>query len=134
MLCKELQLFGGETLGIDGSFFKADASKDRIYNEDKLHQQLQKLEQKINAYQEQLALQDEADNQAGLGSLIEDKQLNEKLTALKEQKFTPYLEASFRKGKKRLVSKSWRMDETYSSRTTLESCNATKPYSLYLNR
>lgn len=89
MLCKELQLFGGETLGIDGSFFKADASKDRIYTEDKLHQQLQKLEQKINAYQEQLALQDEADNQAGLGSLIEDKQLNEKLTALKEQKFTP---------------------------------------------
>jgi len=66
-------------------FFKADASKDSIYTEDKLHQQLQQLEQKIKAYQEQLALQDEADNQAGLGSLTEDKQLNEKITALKEQ-------------------------------------------------
>lgn len=29
------------------------------------------------------------------------------------QKFTPKLEAVFRKGKKRSVGKSWRMDETY---------------------
>ena len=50
-----------------------------------MHQQRQQLEQKIKAYQEQLALQDEADNQAGLGSLTEDKQLNEKISALKEQ-------------------------------------------------
>ena len=85
LLCKELQLFGGETLGIDGSFFKADASKDSIYTEDKLHQQLQQLAQKITAYQKQLAVQDEADNQAELGSLTEDKHLNEKITALKEQ-------------------------------------------------
>jgi len=85
LLCKDLQLFGGETLGIDGSFFKADASKASIYTEKKLNQQLQQLEDKINAYQEQLAAQDEADNQAGLGSLTEDKQLNEKITALKEK-------------------------------------------------
>jgi transposase len=85
LLCKDLQLFGGETLGIDGSFFKADASKAGIYTEKKLNQQLQQLDDKINAYQEQLAAQDEADNQAGLGSLTEDKQLNEKITALKEK-------------------------------------------------
>lgn len=88
LLCKELQLFGGETLGIDGSFFKADASKDSLYTEAKLNQQLQQLEQKINTYQEQLARQDEADNQAGLGSLVEDQQLNEKITALKERQAT----------------------------------------------
>ena len=29
------------------------------------------------------------------------------------QKFTPKLEAAFRKGEKRLVGRSWRMDETY---------------------
>ena len=87
-LCKDLQLFGAETLGIDGSFFKADASKASIYNEKKLNQQLQELEDKINAYQQQLAAQDEADNQAGLGSLTEDKQLNEKITALKEKQAT----------------------------------------------
>ena len=72
LLCKELQLFGGEMLGIDGSFFKADAHKDSIFTEYKRHQQLQQLEQKINAYQEQLALQDKADNQDGLGGLTED--------------------------------------------------------------
>ncbi len=85
LLCKELQLFGGETLGIDGSFFKADANKDSIYTEDKLRKQLERLGQKTKAYQERLALQDEADNQAGLGSLVEDSQLNEKITALKEK-------------------------------------------------
>lgn len=88
MLCKELQLFGGEMLGIDGSFFKADASKDSIHTEDKLDKQLQQLEQKINAYQEQLARQDEADNQAGLGSLVEDQQLGAKIAALKERQAT----------------------------------------------
>ena len=31
------------------------------------------------------------------------------------RKFTPQLEAAFRKGKKRPVGKSWRMDETYVS-------------------
>jgi len=71
--------------GIDGSFFKADASKDSIYTEDKLRRQLEQLEQKIKAYQEQLALQDEAGHQAGLDSLVEDSHLNEKITALKEQ-------------------------------------------------
>jgi len=87
-LCKDLQLFGAETLGIDGSFFKADASKASIYNEKKLNQQLQELEDKINAYQQQLAAQDEADNEAGLGSLTEDKQLNEKIAVLKEKQAT----------------------------------------------
>ena len=85
LLCKDLQLFGGETLGTDGRFFKADASKASIYTEKKLNQQLQQLEDKINSYLEQLAAQDEADNLAGLGSLTEDKQLNEKITALQEK-------------------------------------------------
>jgi transposase len=88
LLCKELQLFGAETLGVDGSFFKADASKDSIYNADQLDQQLRQLEQKINTYQEQLAQKDEADNQAGLGSLVEDQQLGEKIAALKEKQAT----------------------------------------------
>jgi transposase len=88
LLCKELQLFGAETLGIDGSFFKADASKDSIYTADKLDKQLRQLEQKITAYQEQLAQKDEADNQAGLGSLVEDQQLGEKIAALKEKQAT----------------------------------------------
>ena len=31
LLCKELDLLGGESVAVDGSFFKADARKERIY-------------------------------------------------------------------------------------------------------
>jgi transposase len=51
LLCKELALLGGEEVAVDGSFFKADASKAGIYTEIKLNKQLAALEQKINDYQ-----------------------------------------------------------------------------------
>mgnify|MGYP001023378856 FL=1 len=35
------------------------------------------------------------------------------------RKFTPQLEVAFRKGNKRPVSKSWRMDETYINSNSL---------------
>ena len=40
LLCKELSLFEGEEIAVDGSFFKADANKDGIYTEEKLACQL----------------------------------------------------------------------------------------------
>ncbi len=40
LLCKELSLFGGKEVAVDGSFFKADANKDGIYTEEKLACQL----------------------------------------------------------------------------------------------
>jgi transposase len=40
LLCKELTLLGGEEVAVDGSFFKADASKAGIYTETKLNKQL----------------------------------------------------------------------------------------------
>jgi hypothetical protein len=69
LLCKELALLGGEDVAVDGSFFKADASKAGIYTETKLNKQLAALEQKLNAYQQALAEQDAADDKAGKGSL-----------------------------------------------------------------
>ena len=82
LLCKELALFGGEQAAVDGSFFKADASKSGIYTEDKLNQQLEYLDKKIADYQQALAEQDAADDKAGKGSLVEDKQLQQKLERL----------------------------------------------------
>lgn len=79
LLCKELALFGGEQAAVDGSFFKADASKTGIYTEDKLNKQLDYLDKKIADYQQALAEQDAADDQAGQGSLVEDEQLQQKL-------------------------------------------------------
>ena len=85
LLCKELSLFGGEEVAVDGSFFKADANKDGIYTEEKLNKQLDYLDKKIIAYQEAIDQQDKADDEAGKGCQIEDEHLNEKLLILKEK-------------------------------------------------
>jgi transposase len=86
ILCaKDLALFGGEEVAVDGSFFKADASTDGIFTAKKLDDQLAALEKKIAAYQSQLAEQDARDDQAGLGSLAEDGELAGKLARLKER-------------------------------------------------
>ena len=85
LLCKELSLFGGEEVAVDGSFFKADANKDGIYTEEKLTNQLAYLDKKIIAYEEALDQQDAVDDKADKGSLAEDEQLNEKLFILKEK-------------------------------------------------
>ncbi len=73
LLCKELSLFGGEAVAVDGSFFKADASKQGIYTENKLKKQLETLEKKISQYQYELNKQDAVDNKLYKGSLNEDK-------------------------------------------------------------
>ena len=83
LLCKDLALFGGEEVAVDGSFFKADASTDSIFTAKKLDDQIAALEQKIDAYQSRLAEQDARDDQAGLGSLAEDGALAGKLARLK---------------------------------------------------
>ena len=85
LLCKELSLLGGETVAVDGSFFKADASKDSIYTEKQLNQQLEALEQKIKHYQDALAAQDQLEDEARLGSFVEDAQLPEKLERLQQR-------------------------------------------------
>jgi transposase len=86
LLCKELSLFGGETVAVDGSFFKADASKQGIYTEDKLKKQLESLEKKITQYQDELDKQDATDDKLAQGSLNEDKNLAEKLALIKQKK------------------------------------------------
>jgi len=85
LLCKELALLGGSDVAVDGSFFKADASKTGIYTEPQLNKQLSALEQKINDYQQALADQDAADDKAGKGSLVEDPHLADKLKRLYEK-------------------------------------------------
>ena len=54
LLCRELELFGGSQVAIDGSFLKANASQDSMYALKRLQRQLERLEAKIAAYLEQL--------------------------------------------------------------------------------
>jgi transposase len=85
LLCKELKLFGGEEVAVDGSFFKADTSKAHIYTAEKLDNQLSDLDKRIQAYQDMLAKQDAADDAQGKTSLTEDVQLAEKIKRLQEK-------------------------------------------------
>ena len=85
LLCKELRLFGGEEVAVDGSFFKADTNKAHIYTAEKLDKQLTALEKKIQDYQNALEKHDTADDKAEKGSLAEDAQLADKIKRLQEK-------------------------------------------------
>ncbi len=85
ILCKELELFGGELAGIDGSFFRASASKASIQTREQLKKEIVRIERAIEKYQETLSQSDHADDQHRLGSLVEDEALSEKLQALKDR-------------------------------------------------
>lgn len=84
LLCKQLNLFAGNEVAIDGSFFKGDANKDTLYTAKKLEQQRAELDKKIEAYQ-QLAEHDSTDDKAGLGSWVDDQDLANKIARLKQR-------------------------------------------------
>ncbi len=85
LLCKELSLLGCEEVAIDGSFFKADASKGSIYTDRQLNRQLDALDARIKDYQDAISAQDQRDDEAGLGQLVEDAQLQQKLERLQQK-------------------------------------------------
>lgn len=59
LFCRQLDLFGGELVAIDGSKFKAQNAKGRNFTHKKLKRQLKDLDQKIDDYLEQLDQADE---------------------------------------------------------------------------
>jgi transposase len=63
MLCKRLELFGGELVAIDGSKFKAVNSKKRNFNEKKLKQALKEIEAKIEKYIQEMDEEDEKESE-----------------------------------------------------------------------
>ena len=82
-LCRAMDLFGAELVGIDGSKFRASNGKDRNFNEAKLKQRLQWIEEKIAKYLAALETTDEADQQE---SAVSASDLQEKLATLRERK------------------------------------------------
>ena len=80
-VCKEFGLFGGELIGIDGSFFHGNVSKSNIYTEKQLNKALDRLEKQIEKYLEEMEKVDEEEaNQEE-----NNTPLQEKLEALKER-------------------------------------------------
>lgn len=85
LLCKELSLFSGEEVAVDGGFFSGNASKGSICTEEKPNKQIESPDKKIAAYQDAISKQDAADDREGKGSLSEDEHLAEKLKLLQEK-------------------------------------------------
>lgn len=80
-VCKELELFGGELVGIDGSFFKGDASQRSVISKKQAQEALVRIEQDIEAY---LAALDKVD-QAEPELLRETPDLQAKLARLRQR-------------------------------------------------
>lgn len=77
-VCRELELFGGELVGIDSAFLEGDASRASIYTEKRLKKLLERLDTDISAYLETLDRHDVQDTPVS----NDDGQLTEKLAAL----------------------------------------------------
>jgi transposase len=81
LLCRKLDLFGAELVAIDGSKFKAVNNLRRHYTEKQLQQMVQKIEERIDHYLEQL---DDTDSQAeGVRGAPSRQELEEKIGQLK---------------------------------------------------
>lgn len=81
-LCRELQLFGAELVGIDGSKFRAVNGRDRNFSEAKLNKRLQWIEEKIAQYLAALQAADATDSNEQQSSASE---LQAKIAALQER-------------------------------------------------
>jgi len=84
-LCRELDLYGRELVGIDGSKFRAVNGKDQNFTAMKLQQRLQWLEEKIAKYLQALEEADEAESQE---QAVSAKELREKIAQLQARQKT----------------------------------------------
>jgi len=80
-VCQELNLFGGELVGIDGSFFRGNVAKGNIFTSERLKHALKRVEEGITRYLKEL---EQADQQAG-EAVGHDPQLTQKLEQLRER-------------------------------------------------
>jgi transposase len=87
LLCRKLELFGGELVAIDSTKIKAQNAKGRNYSEAKLKALLAEIESKVSAYLEEL---DRADAQEASSTDSEQRlsveELKHKIAQLKERK------------------------------------------------
>lgn len=80
--CRELELFGGELVAIDGSKFKAVNNKGRNFTDRKLKRTMKDIDKKIDAYLQEL---DENDAKEPEERKLTAEELKEKIKTLRER-------------------------------------------------
>lgn len=83
LVCKEMGLFGGELIGIDGSKFKAVNSKERNLTVKKLEGLISRIDGRIEEYLNRV---EEADKEEGGAKGITAEELKEKIEKMRKQK------------------------------------------------
>jgi transposase len=88
LLCRKLELFGGELVAIDSTKIKAQNSKGRNYSEPKLKALLAEIENKVSAYFKELDQSDtqEASRTASGSERLSVEELKQKIVQLNERK------------------------------------------------
>ncbi len=87
-LCRQLELFGGVLVAIDGSHFNGNASKSSIITAKNLDDKVRRLEAHIATYQKQLADNDALDKTAKSTSLHKEDNLSAKIEKLQASLLT----------------------------------------------
>lgn len=83
MLCKQMDLFGGEIVAIDGSMFRAVNSRKRNFNEKKFKKSIKDIEDKIDKYLDEL---DKNDKQEEGVRIPSKEDIKAAIEELKERK------------------------------------------------
>jgi transposase len=88
LLCRKLELFGGELVAIDSTKIKAQNAKGRNYSAAKLQALLVEVEKKVSAYLEELDQSDaqETSNAQVVGPRLSVAELKEKIAQLEKRK------------------------------------------------
>ena len=82
--CKQLDLFAGELVAIDGSKFKAVNAKERHFTPDKLTHLLQQIDQRVEGYLKDLDGQDNQDEAGTPGGAVASN-VQAKIAALQQR-------------------------------------------------
>jgi transposase len=83
LLCKRLELLGGEVVAIDGSKFKAVNNRKRNFTQQKLERAIREIERKIEGY---LKERDQADKEGSEGKTPTAEALKGKIAQLRDRK------------------------------------------------
>jgi transposase len=131
-LCIRLGLYGKELAGVDGSKFKAVNSKARNFTKDKVKDRLLRIEEKIDAYMNELERADrEEEGVAGektaaeINGIIKGlKGRKEKYQAIEEElEKTGETQKSLTDSESRLMPANGKMDVCYNVQTAVDAEN-----------
>jgi transposase len=82
LICRQLDLFGAELVGIDGAKIKAVNSKERNFDEEKLVEKLKHIDEKVSGYMKQLEENDAKEKEEE----VTRQKIKQKISDLDERK------------------------------------------------